>query len=80
MLMANQWSHHPGRRHYEMQALMAERAMAMETPGMPLYPTMELVFQRLPQLEADLDQALAVIEVLEEHPELAPYVPPGGLE
>jgi hypothetical protein len=47
---------------------------------MPLYPTMELVFQRLPQLEADLDQALAVIEVLEEHPELAPYIPAGGLE
>ena len=47
----------------------------METPGMPLYPSMELVFQRLPQLEADLDQALAVIALLEERPELAPHVP-----
>lgn len=28
---------------YEMQALMAERAMAMKTPGMPVYPPMELV-------------------------------------
>jgi hypothetical protein len=66
--------------HYEMQALMAERAMAMETPGMPLYPSMELVFQRLPQLEADLAHELALVELLEEHPELAPYVPSEGLE
>ena len=65
--------------HYEMQALMAERAMAMETPGMPVYPSMELVFQRLPQLEADLAQALAVLELLDEHTELAPYIPPAGL-
>jgi hypothetical protein len=66
--------------HYEMQALMAERQLAMETPGMPLYPSMELVFQRLPQLAGDLDQALAVIELLDEHPELAPYMRPGALE
>lgn len=65
---------------YEMKALMAERELALETPGMPLWPPMELVFQRLPQLEADLAQALAVIEVLDEHPELAPYIPPAGLE
>jgi hypothetical protein len=65
---------------YQMDALMAERELALGTPGMPLYPSMELVFQRLPQLLADLDQALAVIELLEEHPELAPYIPPGGLE
>jgi hypothetical protein len=64
----------------EMQALMAERQLAMETPGMPIYPSMELVFRCLPQLEADLAQALAMIDVLEEQPELAPYVPPGGLE
>lgn len=66
--------------HYEMQALMAERATAMETPGMPLWPPMELVFQRLPQLKAGLAQARAVIEVLEERPELAPYIPPAGLD
>jgi hypothetical protein len=65
---------------FEFEALMAERAMAMKTPGMPLYPSMELVFQRLPRLVADLDQALAVIELLEQHPELVPYIPPGGLE
>ena len=52
----------------EMKALMAERQLAMETPGMPIYPSMELVFRRLPQLEADLAQALAMIERLEEHP------------
>ena len=65
--------------YYEMQALMAERAVAMDTPGMPLYPSMKLVFQRLPQLEADLAQALAAIEVLVEHPELASNVPAWGL-
>jgi len=69
-----------GMARYEMEAILAERRLAMETPGMPLYPSMELVFQRLPQLEADLDQALAVIGLLEEHPELASYVPLGGLE
>jgi hypothetical protein len=66
--------------HLEMKALMAEREMAMETPGMPLYPSMELVFERLPALQADLAQALALIELLEERPELAPLIPPGGLE
>jgi hypothetical protein len=64
-----------GMARYEMEAILAERRLAMETPGMPLYPSMELVFQRLPQLEADLDQALAVIALLEERPELAPHVP-----
>jgi hypothetical protein len=65
--------------HYEMQAFMAERTMAMETPGMPLYPSMELLFQRLPQLEADLAQALWMIEALEGHPELVRDIPPAGL-
>ncbi len=33
---------------YEMKALMAERQLAVEEPGVPMYPTMEQVFQRLP--------------------------------
>ncbi|OBA64705.1 hypothetical protein A5647_24855 [Mycobacterium sp. 1100029.7] len=65
---------------YEVQALLAERRMAMQNRDMPRWPPMQLVFSRLPQLEADLAQALAAIEVLEEHPELAPYIPPGGLD
>jgi len=33
---------------------MAERQLAMQDSGMPLYPSMEQVFQRLPALRAGL--------------------------
>ncbi|BBX43938.1 hypothetical protein [Mycobacterium simiae] len=65
---------------FQIEALIVERRLAMQDPEMPLWPPMELVFQRLPQLEADLAQALAAIELLQEHPELAQFVPPGGFE
>jgi hypothetical protein len=65
---------------YEMKALMLERQVAMEESDVPLYPTMERVFQRLPALRADLAQAEALIELLIERPELAPLIPPEGLD
>ena len=65
---------------YEMKALMLERQVAMEESDVPRYPTMERVFQRLPALRADLAQAEALIELLIERPELAPLIPPAGLD
>ena len=64
---------------FEIEALMAEREMALRE-GLPLHPSMELVWHRLPGLQAGLAQAQAVIELLKERPELAPLIPPGGLE
>jgi hypothetical protein len=63
---------------YEMEALMAERKLAAEE-GLPLHPSLEVVWHRLPGLREGLAQAHAVIELLQAHPELAPRVPPAGL-
>jgi hypothetical protein len=61
-----------------MHAFMKHREYAMEN-GLPLYPTMKESFEALPGLQAGLDQALAMIEVLSEYPQLAPHINPGGL-
>ena len=63
---------------YELAALLNQRSRAM-SQGMSLYPSMEESFLAMPGLQAGLDQALGVIELLEEYPEMAPHIPPGGV-
>jgi hypothetical protein len=60
---------------YEMEALIAERKLAVEE-GLPLHPSLEMVWQRLPGLRDGLAQAQVLIELLQLHPKLAPHIPP----
>lgn len=63
---------------YELHALFEQRAIAREN-GLSIWPSMEASFYALPALQAGLDQALDMLVLLDEYPELAFHIGPGGL-
>lgn len=60
----------PSFAELQLHALTAERMIM----GLPYYQTMEEIFPRLPVLQATLSDLHDAIDLLEEHPELAPHM------
>jgi hypothetical protein len=65
-------------QQWELAAIFKQRQFAQEN-GLPMIPSMEDSYRMLPALQAGLDQALAVIQLLDDHPEMAVHIPPGGV-
>jgi hypothetical protein len=63
---------------WELAAIIKQRQFAQEN-GLSMSPSMEESYRMLPALQAGLDQALDMILLLDQHPELAAHIPPGGV-
>lgn len=61
-----------------MASVMAQFEMAALL-SLPPNPTMEESFQSFPRLQAGLDQAMDMLALVYEYPELAAHINPGGL-
>jgi hypothetical protein len=63
---------------FELAAILRNRAVRAQQV-LSGYPSMEESFRAIPALEEGLMQALVVMDMVIQQPELAPYLNRGGL-